>query len=669
MEEKIDIKRKREKKEFAASKKKSFDHTKNLNEQVSVEYEAKETKNVNQRIITHQIIVDEYKGQGVSCMSFNHDESLLAVGRDNGEIEIWSNIDKERYYIIRKLPGREESTPRTLLWLNEKQERLFSCSLNGTVVEWDLEAKVPKKTSEYYGGAIWSMCFYKDLIACACENGRVLLLNHNLEYVTSFGPNSKDKVPNVEYIKDYKGSRLLAVTKSLDETLIFAGGLYGVYCYDDKYQFKYRINIETGIVWSLCYLEDETLVVGDSSGYIHFCDSKFGIILSSKAISNADILCITADKKGEIVACTGVDAKVSLLKNINSQWEVSFEKRPNYHDIKSVLISEKGYVLSGGLDSRISLNLIAKNTNESKLGAHYFFNNVPNFLKKSNQARKIIINNNDNSLQMIQVPNENISKENQITNEPEVINEYKVKSKGGWLFSDFAIDQKGENIAIIGLDFLIFYYKDQAFGIPHKGPFGTSISFYKEDYVIIHSLDNKILLYNFKEQKIDQEINLPKDKRDLFTSLPNSISQIVSLENYLVVCTNTMVYIYEGLEFSQPKTQHHIGQNFIYKVLEDKDSIQILKTGNEIITINVLKDKSKKIDFKKSKDPIISVVPWKNQVKTTTYYNVYISKQRALPLVLDCAKIGVDEYIFFHKSQENMQMEKPPVFFRHRFGT
>lgn len=670
MEESQDLKRKRPQREFLKNKKITQDTHLNLNSQVTIELDLKDQpKNKDQKFISHEITVDEYKGQGISTMSFNKDQTLLAVGRDNGEIEIWATFEKGQFVIIRKLPGREDSTPRAILWVKEKQERLFSCSLNGSIVEWDLEAKIPKRTSEYYGGAIWNMCLYKDMIACACENGRVSLLNLNLEFITSFGPNSKDKVPNVEHIKNYKGNRLLTVATKEDGSKIFTAGLNGVYCYDDQYQYQYRINIETGIVWAILYLSDDTLVVGDSAGYLHFCDSKFGVILSSKKISDADILSISKNESNEVIACTGVDAKVSVLKKIQSNWEISFEKRPTYHDTKSVLIFKNQYVISGGLDSRIAVNIIPKNNNELKIAANYFYNINPNFLKVSKLARKFFVNNNDNTLQLIHIPYNNVTKGNKIRNEPEVIGEFSVKSKGGWMISDFDIDYYGENQAIIGLDFLMFYTKENKQGDSHKGPFGTMIKFYKDDYVVIHTIDNKVVLYDYRERKVEKEIIIKQDNRDLFASLSNSITSIIPLENDLILCTNTMIYCYHDLEFKTPKYVHHVGNHFIYKTVDDKEKVHLLRSGNGLLTLHVQKDQLDKKDYSSLKNPILSALNYYNGLKVSTSNDVNGSNPRVGALVLDSSKILKDEMVYFHKHTESIQIEKPPVFFRHRFGT
>jgi hypothetical protein len=52
------------------------------------------------------------------------------------------------------------------------------------------------------------------------------------------------------------GTRLQAVTFTPDGNRIIVGGFTGIYCYDvNTLEMKYRIEIDSGIVWCLKYLK------------------------------------------------------------------------------------------------------------------------------------------------------------------------------------------------------------------------------------------------------------------------------------------------------------------------------------------------------------------------------------------------------------------------------
>jgi WD40 repeat protein len=50
----------------------------------------------------------------VTCLSFNADATTLAVGRENGDIELWNVACG--WLCERVLPGSGESTVQSLLW-------------------------------------------------------------------------------------------------------------------------------------------------------------------------------------------------------------------------------------------------------------------------------------------------------------------------------------------------------------------------------------------------------------------------------------------------------------------------------------------------------------------------------------------------------------------------
>lgn len=108
------------------------------------------------------------------------DQSLVAVARENGSIELWNSAawycalvrldfhlrDSQRATGLdcpphmQVIPGKEEASFTSLCWAYDNvydQWRLFSCGLDGYVVEWDLRRRQPLATSSTMGGAAWHM--------------------------------------------------------------------------------------------------------------------------------------------------------------------------------------------------------------------------------------------------------------------------------------------------------------------------------------------------------------------------------------------------------------------------------------------------------------------------------------------------------------------------------
>lgn len=91
------------------------------------------------------------------------------------------------------IPGKGEAAYTSLCWAQDHvtlQWRLFSCGLDGYVVEWDFDRRQPRATSSSMGGAAWHMAaqpianpksFDTDvpedaLIALATDDGAVRIL-------------------------------------------------------------------------------------------------------------------------------------------------------------------------------------------------------------------------------------------------------------------------------------------------------------------------------------------------------------------------------------------------------------------------------------------------------------------------------------------------------------
>lgn len=135
----------------------------------------------------HRCRFIQWQPQGISAMAFNYNGSRLAVGRENGDIEIWNAL--AGWFCEKLIPGTGDPIIQTLVWTPPvpsssgkagdflREERLFSAGLNSRLIEWDLQKLVAKYASDSYGGAVWScdLSPHHDLIALgtyACRERR-----------------------------------------------------------------------------------------------------------------------------------------------------------------------------------------------------------------------------------------------------------------------------------------------------------------------------------------------------------------------------------------------------------------------------------------------------------------------------------------------------------------
>jgi len=170
-----------------------------------------------ENISIHNLYFSDYTKYGIKSLAFNKTQSLLAVGRMNGEIEIWytDSDDYNEWVAIKvhnvvvdspykKIPAKKNTTVESILWIGETgNERLFTAGLHGYITEWDLEKCIPKATSDSYGGAIWCLATNQneDLIAAACQSGRAVLFDTELRLKKTFGPPITDKIPAIPACK------------------------------------------------------------------------------------------------------------------------------------------------------------------------------------------------------------------------------------------------------------------------------------------------------------------------------------------------------------------------------------------------------------------------------------------------------------------------------------
>lgn len=99
----------------------------------------------------HRCLFVDWVPEAITSLEFSPSRSHLAVGRANGDIELW---EVENWRVAAVLPGfGVESQSRSMVWIPCSvtqtvpapiEGRLFAAGLNGDVVEWDLKTLRPK---------------------------------------------------------------------------------------------------------------------------------------------------------------------------------------------------------------------------------------------------------------------------------------------------------------------------------------------------------------------------------------------------------------------------------------------------------------------------------------------------------------------------------------------
>lgn len=158
----------------------------------------------------------------VHALATNPDRKVVAVGREDGDIEL--TVPSEGYRVEARIPGHKGKGLRSLVWLEGKGDsesqgdgvepaRLFGCGLDGTVFEADLVRLCYKNVRDAYGGSAWCMRAASELalLAVGCEDGSVRLFSTD-----GGGVEYKRSLPST-------GSRVLSLAWGPGNDTIFAG--------------------------------------------------------------------------------------------------------------------------------------------------------------------------------------------------------------------------------------------------------------------------------------------------------------------------------------------------------------------------------------------------------------------------------------------------------------
>lgn len=321
----------------------------------------------------HRCCFVDYSSHTITSTSFSNKSSpdeikskslKLAVGRANGDIEIWT--PKFNWKHLFTLKGVRNSSIEGLCWALDKNKkgtlRLFSIDGTVYITEWSLKTLRPINVFNCNSGNI--MCIdineENDKLVVGCENGSVVTINIS----DGFG------FMGFESKLQKQKSRVLCV-KWFKNNLIFGG------CGDGKIkawsvtendygQIKTVLKVdksehESTLIWSLCVLPKKNqLVSGDSTGSVKFWDIENFVLLQSFKNIGADVLSIVSDYMEEKIFSAGVDRKIYQFSLINTKkkfnWIFNFNRLLHSNDIRSLLIFENkrhNFLLSGGVEQSI----------------------------------------------------------------------------------------------------------------------------------------------------------------------------------------------------------------------------------------------------------------------------------------------------------------------------
>lgn len=345
-----------------------------------------------------------YPTSAINALAFSHPSSTadkgkgpptlrLAIGRANGDIEIWNPL-KGAWHQESILRGGKDRSVEGLVWTRDPEDtdkngfktpgklRLFSIGYSTAVTEWDLASGRPSRHHSSTYGELWCIAAQpfgpgskeaisevrsnavKEIepqyqsIAVGCANGTVVLLST---------ADSDLQLQKILVRPSTKKARVLSIAFQKRNMVVVGYSDSAIRVFDTRNGQQIRqMSLGAGptggpkeiLVWSVRCLYNGTIVSGDSTGTVRFWDGKT-YSLSQRIKSHAvDILDVAASADGETVISGGMDRRTTVYRRINSgkggdqrRWVEVAHQRLHPHDVKAMATFESrqlSILASGG---------------------------------------------------------------------------------------------------------------------------------------------------------------------------------------------------------------------------------------------------------------------------------------------------------------------------------
>lgn len=263
----------------------------------------------------------------------------LAVGRDNGHIEIWNPLGG-RWVQETVFLGESSKSVDGLLWTREPDEtdeegrpvlgqhRLFSIASSPDITEWDLEKGIPKKKSTGNFSEAWCLAAQprrllggkeeqksQDLVA-GCHDGSIVLL--------STADNDLQFQRFVARVSGKK-ARCMSITYQTSDRIVagFADG--NIRVMDTRSGNVLRtMSLGAGIapapktkfVWKVKCLPNGDIVSGDSNGDVVFWDARSYSLVQRVKGHDSDCIDIVTSEDGKTIFTGSLDGRVAVYHNL-----------------------------------------------------------------------------------------------------------------------------------------------------------------------------------------------------------------------------------------------------------------------------------------------------------------------------------------------------------------
>ncbi|KAI6901114.1 WD40 repeat-like protein [Hortaea werneckii] len=305
----------------------------------------------------------------------------LALGRSNGNIEIW-NPQKGAWVQEAVFLGDGKSIDG-LAWTQDPdevdgdgnitpgQQRLFSIASSPNVAEWDLGTGMVKRRSTGNFSEVW--CFAsqprwkaqkkdeearsQDIVA-GCGDGALVLLStadDDLQFKRNLARVSGKK------------ARCMCITYQKPEIVVagFADSMIRIYDTRNGSQLR-QMSLgsglpgapKTALVWQVKILPNGDIVSGDSNGEVRIWDGKHYALSRRLTGHDSDCLDLITSSDGKTIFSGSLDGKMAVYRQSandggRNSWAKSSHRRMHNGEVKAMAAfdsSRMSVVISGGSD-------------------------------------------------------------------------------------------------------------------------------------------------------------------------------------------------------------------------------------------------------------------------------------------------------------------------------
>lgn len=366
-----------------------------------------------------------YQPSAINAIAFSHPKTKsgkhatiarLAVGRANGDIEIWNAASGTWLQELIIRGGRDRSIDG-LVWANEPDQdlgdgrvrigksRLFSIGYTSTVTEWDLETGKPKRHASGQHGDIWCIAAQpparndgssenaNKLIAGTIDGELVMytLEDDDLRFqrVLVKSPTKKAQMVSIAF-----QSRKVVIVGCSDSTIRAYDMTRGHMIRRMTLGSDLAGGSKDTIVWSVKCLPNGNIVSGDSTGQICIWDGTTYTQAQRIQGHKQDVLSLAVSADGSTIMSGGMDRKTVLYKQstgAGQRWSKVWGRRYHNHDVKAMASFEHAktsVVVSGGPDA----TLVAVPLKEMGRENHRVVGNLPQQapVLSASQARFVV---------------------------------------------------------------------------------------------------------------------------------------------------------------------------------------------------------------------------------------------------------------------------------------